>query len=166
MKKRLFGSIVAMMVLFGLSGCAKQIWPQKIVFTPELNMAIDEQVKDAGLEDPIIIVFGKEGQKFVLSKEGKAFEPCRPPLPEDSQSAAQGKTDTQKQYTARLKAQTKTDQTVDVKDLPVCQGMTGIDRIFPIDEITILSVKKNPWCIVIPGPGGVYQEKCFPLPGE
>jgi hypothetical protein len=146
MKTNLFALLTVILALVTLcGGCAQRIWPEKIVFTPELRMAVDEELSKLGAENPLVMIVTEKGGTIGLTKDGKTFKPCKPP---------EG---LQKDQSSRDTMQ---------KDLPICKGLADNVRFVSFETISILDTHKNPWCRIIRNPDGSYQEKCIPFPWE
>jgi hypothetical protein len=161
MKKSFYYGFLVILLVFLANGCCKQIRPRKIVFTPELQIALDHEIEKLGTKNPVLFIVGDGGQVIALTIDGKTFDRCRPP------DLAQGQDSTTKQSDVR-KEGAMTDrpakQEIMESDLPVCQGMQNIKEIFPFETVTIMKNKKNPWCRVVAGPDGAYEERCLPFP--
>ncbi len=140
MKKNLLFGFAGILIMFGMSGCCKVYWPEKIVFTPEVKMQIDKEIDRLNLKNPAILVVGQEGKTFAVTQDGETYKPCRPP---------------QEQYD-------KKTRTPYNKKLPVCRGMEDIQRVLDTNPLTIMDTKKNPYCRIVRDPYGGYQERCYP----
>ncbi len=169
MKRNLFFGFAVILLMFGLTGCCKQFWPEKIVFTPEVQMGIDEEIKKHNIENPIILVVGDDGSIVALGKEGHTFMPCRPPEQYDNEDKIASGDTSQKKSTkpaqtgkSRVAAANRltTAKAINIKDLPICEGMVNIQKVQEATPITILNVKKNPRCRIVRSSRGGYQEKC------
>lgn len=149
MRKHVLIGLSLSLCLFGISGCCKKIWPQKIIFPPDLQMTLDEEISRLGIENPLLLIVSQDGQTIALTTEGQTFSPCQPPV-----APMEEKTDRSYQGTQPE------------SNLPLCKGMVDIREFYPFKTITVASSRRNPFCIIVRTPDGGYQERCFPLPGE
>lgn len=150
---------LAVLFLTGLNGCCTQIWPKKVVFTPELDLAIQDQIAKYGLESPIVLLMGDDGRLFAMDIDGKTFAPCRAPRPDEIQSD-----DANEVTKGRKQVRENKKEHATLSDVPICEGMKDIKGIFPVESITIMKVKKNPiYRLVRTGSGGL-EEQCIPCP--
>lgn len=161
MKKYLMIGLLAVFFLAGLSGCSTIIFPRRIVFTPELDLAIKNKISEEGLKAPSVLVIGKKGQVFAFAADGKAFTPCRFPKVEELKQA---ETDEAKN---KMK-QTDTDarESVLESNLPICKGAHGIKGVFSAESITIVRTKVNPIYTLVRTADGMLEQQCTPLPWE
>lgn len=161
MKKNIMVWLSAGLFLALLNGCCTKIWPTKIVFTPELDMAIKDKIHEKELKDPFVLLVGKDGRVFALSEEGRSFTPCRPPTIDE--------TAVTKDQTAR-ESMKQTDvmaqKAVMESDLPVCRGLKDIKGVLDIEDITIMKTRKNPIYRLVRTADGGLEEQCIPLPWE
>lgn len=161
MKKVIVVWFLTVLFLVGLNGCCAQIWPKKVVFTPELDLAIQDMVAEHGLKSPMVLLIGDDGRTFAMGVDGKTFTPCRAPTPDEIQSDDANKVEKGRRQSRENKKESET-----MSDLSICEGMKDIKGIFPVENITIMTVKKNPifrW--VRTGSGGL-EEQCIPGPME
>ncbi|MFZ1986967.1 MAG: hypothetical protein WAU91_21325 [Desulfatitalea sp.] len=86
-------------------------------------------------ENPAILVLGEKGQVLALTRDGQLFEKC---YPMDKQTAD--------------------------RDCGPCKGLTKDAKIISEGTIKIINSQINPYCKIVIGPDGRYQEKCLPFP--
>ena len=161
MKKIIVIWVLAVLFLIGLNGCCKQIWPKKVVFTPELDLAIKDHISQHGLESPFVLLIGNDGRLFAMGVDGETFTPCRAPRPEEIQIDDANQVKKNREQTVKNKKKSETPA-----DLPICEGMKEIKGIFPVENITIMTVKKNPRYKMVTTPDGTLERRCTPYPWE
>jgi hypothetical protein len=161
MKKNGLLWLLTALCFVGLTGCCAQLRPQKVVFTPELDLAIKAKIAEYGFESPMVLLIGDNGQTFALGVDGKTFTPCRAPEPEELQLDDTGQMAKGKQQSPANKENRKT-----ASALPICEGMKDIKGIFPVESITIMTVRKNPIYRLVRTGSGRLEEQCIPVPGE
>jgi hypothetical protein len=155
MKRIMMIGLLVVLFLTGLTGCCAQLRPKKVVFTPELDLAIQDKIAEHGLESPMVLLIGVDGRTVAMDEDGKTFMPCRAPRLEEIQS------DDVKQAQKGRK-QSRENQS----DLPICEGMKEIKGIFPVESITIMTVKKNPIYRMVRNGSGGLEEQCIRAPGD
>lgn len=160
MKKVLIVCALAVFFLVGMNGCCKQIWPKKIVFTPELDLAIKNKISEHGLVQPYVLLIGDDGRIFAMGVDGETFTPCRPPERDEVQSQDTKEARGMKQTDVQAK------ESVSQSELPICEGMKDIKGIFPVESITLMKVKKNPIYRMVRTADGMLERKCTPYPWE
>lgn len=161
MKKHLVIGLLAVFFLAGLNGCSTTIFPRKIVFTPELDLAIKNKITEKNLKAPIVLVIGKDGQTFAFAANGKAFAPCRFPTLEEIKHDKMDEAKNKMDRTAR-----KAQESVMESDLPICKGLQEIKGIFSAEGITVMKTKVNPIYILVRTADGMLEQQCTPLPWE
>jgi hypothetical protein len=166
MKKMIMALIVVVLFLVGLTGCCSNLQPKKVIptpkkviFTSELDLAIKEKITEHGFESPIVLLVGDNGKTIAMDLDGNTFKPCRAPKPEEIEvdDPKQVKGDSRQSYANEPEKEVSSE-------LPICRGMKDITGIFPIKNITIMKVKKNPWYEIINTPDGGLAERCHPIP--
>lgn len=160
MKNIHFYGMLSISLIFMINGCCKQFWPQKIVFTPELQMALDRELSLHDLEDPLVLVIGKSGKTIALKKDGNTFTPCRPPAP-DKITDSPVQIDPSSEN-ALVRTDIRTSRAVRKSKLPVCKGLQNAQKVFPVETVTIMKTRVNPFCLTVTGPDGECGERCFP----
>jgi hypothetical protein len=159
MRQSFMVGLFTVLFLVGLNGCCARIMPRKIVFTPELDMAIKNKINAEALKKPIVLLIGRDGRVFALNDQGETFRPCRPPTADDIQNAATDEKDEMsKQTDVRVK------DAVMVSDLPICEGMKNIKGIFPVNTITIMRAKRNPIYDTVHSADGSLEQRCILTP--
>ncbi|MGD9006614.1 MAG: hypothetical protein PVG41_01775 [Desulfobacteraceae bacterium] len=150
-------------VLFsvGLNGCCAQLWPKKVKFTPELDLAIKDKIAEHGLESPFVLLIGDDGRTIAMGVDGKTFTPCRAPELEE----IQGDDFSQAEKGKRQSRENKKEREV-LSELPICEGMKDIKGLFPVESITIMKAKKNPLYRWVRNGRGMLEEQCIRVPGD
>jgi hypothetical protein len=161
MKKNFMVGLLATLFLAGLNGCCNKIMPRKIVFTPELNLAIKNKISEQNLKAPIVLLIGDDGRTFAMAANGEAFTPCRPPNADEISSANTDETKKNMKQTDK-----KVQRTVMESDLPICRGMKDTIGIYSVENIAIMRVRVNPVYKLVRTADGMLEMQCTRLPWE